>query len=100
MDDVPDQSSKKGTTQIDEEVLADDITREQSTDAILAAAESSTTATSAAHATHPGFGHLGHSSSRSHHHHFRVYKRRWFGLIQLILLNIVVSWDVCGLVVA
>jgi hypothetical protein len=25
---------------------------------------------------------------------FRVYKRRWFGLIQLILLNIVVSWDV------
>ena len=25
---------------------------------------------------------------------FRVYKRRWFGLIQLVLLNIVVSWDV------
>ncbi|OCL08332.1 MFS general substrate transporter [Glonium stellatum] len=25
--------------------------------------------------------------------HFRVYKRRWFGLIQLVLLNIVVSWD-------
>lgn len=24
---------------------------------------------------------------------FRVYKRRWFGLIQLVLLNIVVSWD-------
>ncbi|KAF2675137.1 MFS general substrate transporter [Microthyrium microscopicum] len=24
---------------------------------------------------------------------FRTYKRRWFGLIQLILLNIVVSWD-------
>lgn len=25
--------------------------------------------------------------------HYRVYKRRWFGLIQLVLLNIVVSWD-------
>lgn len=25
---------------------------------------------------------------------FRVYKRRWFGLTQLVLLNIVVSWDV------
>jgi hypothetical protein len=25
---------------------------------------------------------------------YRTYKRRWFGLIQLILLNIVVSWDV------
>lgn len=25
---------------------------------------------------------------------YRVYKRRWFGLIQLVLLNIVVSWDV------
>lgn len=26
---------------------------------------------------------------------FRVYKRRWFGLAQLVLLNVVVSWDVC-----
>ena len=25
---------------------------------------------------------------------YRTYKRRWFGLVQLILLNIVVSWDV------
>jgi hypothetical protein len=25
---------------------------------------------------------------------YRTYKRRWFGLLQLILLNIVVSWDV------
>ncbi|KAF7921255.1 uncharacterized protein EAE98_008681 [Botrytis deweyae] len=24
---------------------------------------------------------------------FRVYKRRWFGLVQLVLLNIIVSWD-------
>lgn len=28
------------------------------------------------------------------HAHFRVYKRRWLGLAQLVLLNIVVSWDV------
>lgn len=26
---------------------------------------------------------------------FRVYKRRFFGLLQLVLLNIVISWDVC-----
>ena len=25
---------------------------------------------------------------------FKVYKRRWFGLLQLTLLNIIVSWDV------
>ncbi|MCJ1463195.1 hypothetical protein MMC07_001800 [Pseudocyphellaria aurata] len=28
---------------------------------------------------------------------YKVYKRRWFGLVQLVLLNIVVSWDVSGL---
>ena len=28
------------------------------------------------------------------HTEYRVYKVRWFGLGQLILLNIVVSWDV------
>lgn len=27
---------------------------------------------------------------------YRVYKRRFFGLFQLVLLNIIVSWDVCG----
>jgi hypothetical protein len=25
---------------------------------------------------------------------YRTYKRRWFGLLQLILLNVVISWDV------
>lgn len=25
---------------------------------------------------------------------YKTYKRRWFGLVQLVLLNIVVSWDV------
>lgn len=25
---------------------------------------------------------------------YRVYKRRFFGLLQLVLLNIIVSWDV------
>lgn len=25
---------------------------------------------------------------------YRVYKRRWFGLLQLTLLNVIVSWDV------
>lgn len=37
----------------------------------------------------------GHKQTYSHAH-FRVYKRRWFGLAQLVLLNIVISWDVCG----
>ena len=27
-------------------------------------------------------------------HEYKVYKRRWFGLVQLTLLNIIVSWDV------
>ena len=27
--------------------------------------------------------------------HYRVYKRRFFGLAVLVLLNIIVSWDVC-----
>lgn len=26
--------------------------------------------------------------------HYRLYKRRFFGLFQLVLLNIIVSWDV------
>lgn len=26
---------------------------------------------------------------------YKVYKRRFWGLTQLVLLNIVVSWDVC-----
>jgi MFS transporter, FLVCR family, MFS-domain-containing protein 7 len=25
---------------------------------------------------------------------YRTYKRRWFGFVQLTLLNIIVSWDV------
>jgi hypothetical protein len=25
---------------------------------------------------------------------YKTYKRRWFGLLQLVLLNIIVSWDV------
>lgn len=25
---------------------------------------------------------------------YKVYKRRWFGLVQLVLMNIIVSWDV------
>jgi hypothetical protein len=39
-----------------------------------------------------GAAHHGQTYS---HSHFKVYKRRWFGLGQLVLLNIVVSWDVC-----
>lgn len=38
----------------------------------------------------------GPSGSRDAHDHaeYRVYKRRFFGLLQLVLLNIAVSWDV------
>ncbi|KAF2276726.1 MFS general substrate transporter [Westerdykella ornata] len=38
-------------------------------------------------------GFLRHGRETYSHAHFRVYKRRWFGLAQLVLLNIVVSWD-------
>ena len=38
---------------------------------------------------------LGRNGQSYSHAHFRVYKRRWFGLAQLVLLNVVVSWDVC-----
>ncbi|KAF2706379.1 MFS general substrate transporter [Pleomassaria siparia CBS 279.74] len=41
---------------------------------------------------HTNGGIRGHDRSYSHTH-YRVYKRRWFGLLQLVLLNIVVSWD-------
>jgi hypothetical protein len=34
------------------------------------------------------------SISRGEHSEYRVYKRRWFGLAQLTLMNIMVSWDV------
>ena len=37
---------------------------------------------------------LGRNGQSYSHAHFRVYKRRWFGLAQLVLLNVVVSWDV------
>lgn len=39
----------------------------------------------------------GHGRDTYSHTHFKVYKRRWFGLAQLVLLNIVVSWDVSSL---
>ena len=29
---------------------------------------------------------------------YKVYKRRWFGLLQLALLNIIVSWDVSAVI--
>lgn len=28
---------------------------------------------------------------------YRTYKRRWFGLVQLVLMNIVVSWCVSNI---
>lgn len=34
------------------------------------------------------------AGSEIHAVEYRVYKRRWFGLIQLVLLNIVESWGV------
>jgi FLVCR family MFS transporter 7 len=37
---------------------------------------------------------LGKTKQSYSHTHYKVYKRRWIGLAQLVLLNIVVSWDV------
>ncbi|CAN9149357.1 unnamed protein product [Alternaria alternata] len=36
---------------------------------------------------------LGKKKESYSHMHYKVYKRRWIGLGQLVLLNIVVSWD-------
>ncbi|KAK7519014.1 major facilitator superfamily domain-containing protein [Phyllosticta citriasiana] len=36
---------------------------------------------------------LGRTQSHGSHAVYRVYRRRWFGLAQLVLLNIVISWD-------
>ncbi|KAK7529336.1 major facilitator superfamily domain-containing protein [Phyllosticta citricarpa] len=36
---------------------------------------------------------LGRTQSHGSHVVYRVYRRRWFGLAQLVLLNIVISWD-------
>ncbi|KAI4684286.1 uncharacterized protein J4E84_006274 [Alternaria hordeiaustralica] len=36
---------------------------------------------------------LGKKKESYSHTHYKVYKRRWLGLGQLVLLNIVVSWD-------
>ncbi len=35
-----------------------------------------------------------HASPEGEEPRYRVYKRRWFGLMQLVLLNVIVSWDV------
>jgi FLVCR family MFS transporter 7 len=37
---------------------------------------------------------IGKTKQSYSHTHYKVYKRRWIGLAQLVLLNIVVSWDV------
>lgn len=42
---------------------------------------------------HVGADEIDHVHDDQHVGH-RVYKRRFFGLFQLILLNIIVSWDV------
>ena len=40
------------------------------------------------------FGRKGRTRRSSSTAEFKVYKRRWIGLVQIVLLNIVVSWDV------
>lgn len=43
--------------------------------------------------THEARGSLLQSSQLTQSTTYRVYKRRFFGLVQLVLLNIIVSWD-------
>lgn len=42
----------------------------------------------------PGDGEATASVADGQTHEYRTYKRRWFGLVQLTLMNIVVSWGV------
>jgi len=44
--------------------------------------------------TLPGHGARESAEGGAEVHEYKVYKRRWFGLVQLTLLNIIVSWDV------
>jgi FLVCR family MFS transporter 7 len=39
----------------------------------------------------------GNGASAGEEPKFKVYKRRWFGVVQLVLLNTIVSWDVSTL---
>lgn len=49
-----------------------------------------------AHAQHEQHQYQDLSRIQSHTSHvvYRVYRRRWFGLAQIVLLNIIISWDV------
>ncbi|KAK8214111.1 major facilitator superfamily domain-containing protein [Phyllosticta capitalensis] len=48
-----------------------------------------------AHAQHDQHQYQDLSRIQSHTSHviYRVYRRRWFGLAQIVLLNIIISWD-------
>ena len=50
-----------------------------------------------AEATGAGLGSDGAAAEAAAGVQYKVYKRRWFGLVQLTLLNIIVSWDVSSL---
>ncbi|KAF1930002.1 MFS general substrate transporter [Didymella exigua CBS 183.55] len=74
-------STTKEATQVEEDVHED-------------AQGSSSRATEASPETRRSTFRLRPKSKQTYSHtHFKVYKRRWLGLAQLVLLNIVVSWD-------
>ncbi|KAF4312425.1 Major facilitator superfamily domain-containing protein 7 [Botryosphaeria dothidea] len=84
MDDVPLQQHRAGEKMADaHEVLSDTPLRDDSRD------EDSIRQNARAE-------HDAHDHHHDHRHapgHYRVYKRRWFGLVQLVLLNIIASWN-------
>lgn len=85
MDDVPSQQHRAEEKMADaHEVLSDTPLRDDSRD------EDSIRQNARAE-------HDAHDHYHDHRHapgHYRVYKRRWFGLVQLVLLNIIASWNV------
>lgn len=77
-------STAKGTTQVEEDVY-------ETPQGSSSRAVEENGATSE---TRRGFFGRPKPKQTYSHAHFKVYKRRWLGLAQLVLLNIVVSWDV------
>lgn len=92
MDDITRTQSSDGmlikpTTQIDEEIMPEGPT---------GTGTQRTDEQAKAHEREGGLRSPRGRNNKSYSHaNFKVYKRRWFGLAQLVLLNIVVSWDVC-----
>lgn len=70
----------------------EDLHTVRSDDELLGGDDGNNTTTRHPAATNSGDGQLDGTADGGVRE-YKVYKRRWFGLVQLVLLNIIVSWD-------